>query len=181
MGGSLTNRDQLPAFIRRACCFPSAPLKSYTEVSLLEERNRMAYPANYRYTASMSGLSSRAPAAPIGITQLRPDTRSATLSTWTCPRWATRLLPALHSGSVESVKAVSDLYFARHRHGRRRERGAERRARQDQREASRKPGSSRLNWPTPAEFTPCSTQPPMRPLSRKKARRAALAVSFSPS
>ena len=69
----------------------------------------MAYPANYKYTKEHEWLQVDGTPAP-SASPTTPRARSATSSSSSCPRSATSIEAGTTFGSVESVKAVSDLY-----------------------------------------------------------------------
>ncbi len=98
-----------PIFLLPDPCFPSAPLKSYTEVSLLEERNRMAYPANYRYTREHEWIELTGSIGSIGITDYAQNSLGDIVYV-DLPKVGDAVIAGATFGSVESVKAVSDLY-----------------------------------------------------------------------
>jgi glycine cleavage system H protein len=98
-----------PIFLLPDPCFPSAPLKSYTEVSLLEERNRMAYPANYRYTREHEWIELTGSIGSIGITDYAQNSLGDIVYV-DLPKVGDAVTAGATFGSVESVKAVSDLY-----------------------------------------------------------------------
>jgi glycine cleavage system H protein len=69
----------------------------------------MAYPANYRYTKEHEWLDATAGVATVGIT----DYAQANWATWfllSYPRPGVKVTKGKSFGTVESVKAVSEIY-----------------------------------------------------------------------
>ena len=91
----------------------------------------MAYPTEYKYTKEHEWLAWMAPPEPSASPTTR-RTPSVTSSSSSCPRSAPRLTAGKTFGTVESVKAVSDLYAPVSGNRHRRQRGAGHLARKGQ-------------------------------------------------
>ncbi len=125
----------------------------------------MAYPTNYRYTREHEWIELSGSIGSIGITDYAQKSLGDIVYV-DLPKVGDAVTANTTFGSVESVKAVSDLFSPVT--GTVTQINEELKSSPDKiNEAPTKPGSSRSKSPIPHKSIPCSTRQPMRRLLRK--------------
>ncbi len=109
----------------------------------------MAYPTNYRYTREHEWIVAEGSIGTIGITDYAQNSLGDIVYV-DAPKVGDTVTANATFGSVESVKAVSDLYSPVTGTVTAVNEELKILARQDQRGRLTRPGSSKSSWPTPA-------------------------------